>query len=173
MKKKRKNYYKTTTTTELDYKRVIKIAVGVLLVLGIVYFSTAILSGEIKFNKNNKKEEKTEFIYKEIMAGETFNRSPIDYYVLFYKSSDNFSDYYKQLVDSYKYKSESLPFYFVDLDDKVNEEYLIKEDDTIEYAKPSNISNLKVSTPTIIRIRNKQVFDYIAGRENVLNFFNN
>ena len=173
MKKKRKNYYKTTTSTELDYMRVVKITVGVLLVLGLVYLGTAILSGEIKLNKNKKTEEVTEFSYKEILAGETFNRSPIDYYVLFYKSSDNFSSYYKQLVDTYKTKDESLPFYFVNLDDKLNEEYLIGEDDTNSYSKPSSIDNLKVSNPTIIRIRNKQVFDFISGREEVLKFFNN
>ena len=42
MSKKRR--YKTTTTTELDYMKVIKITIGVLIVLGLVYFSTAILS---------------------------------------------------------------------------------------------------------------------------------
>ena len=171
MKKKRN--YKTTTTTELDYMKVIKITIGVLIVLGLVYFGTAILSGEIKFNKAKKKEEETTFSYKNIIAGETFNRSPIDYYVLFYQSSDTYADYYSQLVSMYNAKSESLPFYFVDLDEKINSEYLISEDDTNNYDKPSNISNLKVKNPTIIRIRNKQVFDFISGKEEVLKFFNN
>ena len=170
MSKKRR--YKTTTTTELDYMKVIKITIGVLIVLGLVYFSTAILSGEIKLKKEKKKEEITTIDYKNIIAGEAFNRSPIDYYVLFYRSSDTFGSYYKDLVESYKTKSDSLPFYFVDLDDKLNKDYLIEED-TNEYKKPSGIDDLKVLNPTIIRIRNKQVFDFISGRENVLKFFGN
>ena len=169
----KKRYYKTTTTTELDYMRVIKITVGVLVILGLVYLGTAILSGEINFKKEKKEDPVTTIEYSTIVAGETFNRSPIDYYVLFYKSSDSFAEYYKQLVSSYKYTAESLPFYFVDLDDKVNEEYLINDEDANKYGTPSDISNLKVVAPTIIRIRNKQVFDYIVGKDNILNFFNN
>lgn len=169
----KKRYYKTTTTTDLDYMRVIKISVGVLIALALVYFGTAILSGEIKLKKEKKEKTVTTISYSEIMAGETFNRSPIDYYVFFYKTSDTYNDYYKELVKSYNYKTESLPFYFVDLDDKVNEEYLIADDDTNEYGKPSNISDLKVKDPTIIRIRNKQVFEFVTGRDEVLNFFNN
>ena len=169
----KKRHYKTTTTTDLDYMRAVKITIGVLIALALVYFGTAILSGEIKLNKEKKKEAVTTIDYKEIMAGETFNRSPIDYYVFFYKSSDTYSDYYKQLIDAYNNKTESLPFYYVDLDNKVNGEYLIEEDDTNEYGKPSNISDLKVKNPTIIRIRNKQVFEFIDGKDEVLKFFNN
>lgn len=169
----KKRYYKTTTTTDLDYSRVIKITIGVLVVLALVYFGTAILSGEIKLKKEKKEEVKTTINYTEIMAGETFNRSPIDYYVIFYKSSDNYGSYYSSLVNTYKAKAESLPFYFVDLDKKVNKEYLIEDNDTTEYSRPSDISNLKVSNPTILRIRNKQVFEFITGKDDVLNFFNN
>ena len=173
MGKNKRRYYKTTTTTDLDYMRVIKISVGVLIALALVYFGTAILSGEIKFKKEKKEEKVTEIAYKEILGGETFNRSPIDYYVFFYKSSDTFNAYYTQLVELYNAKAESLPFYFVDLDKKLNEDYLIAEDDTTEYGRPSDISSLKVKNPTILRIRNKQVFDFISGREDIINFFNN
>ena len=169
----KKNYYKTTTTTELDYMRVIKITIGVLITLALVYFGTAIMSGELKLKKEKKEEKVTTVSYSNILAGETFNRSPIDYYVFFYQSSDNFADYYKQLISNYNYRTDSLPFYYVDLDDKLNKEYLISEDDTNTYGTPTNISDLKVENPTIIRIRNKQVFDFIKGKDAVLKFFNN
>ena len=104
----KKNYYKTTTTTELDYMRVIKITIGVLITLALVYFGTAIMSGELKLKKEKKEEKVTTVSYSNILAGETFNRSPIDYYVFFYKSSDTFNAYYTQLVELYNKKLEKI-----------------------------------------------------------------
>lgn len=155
--KRNKRNYKTTTSTELDYQRVIKISVGVLIVLVLVYLVTALASGEIKFNK--KEEEKiTEIQYEEILAGETFNRSANEYYVLFCNLSDNFTNYYLELIGTYKNKENSLPFYMVDIEKKANTDYVTNE--------------LKIENPTIIKIKDSKIVDTIKGKDNVLKFFN-
>ena len=48
---KRQRNYKTTTSTELDYMRVVKISVGVLIVFALVLIGSKIAMGEIKFKK--------------------------------------------------------------------------------------------------------------------------
>ena len=159
MKKKNARNYRTTTTTEVDYMKVIKISIGVLLVLGIVYFVTAIASGEIKFNKKEKAKEATEIQYQEIMAGETFNRNASNYYVLFMNFTDSFASYYLSLIDSYKYQDNSLPFYTVDIEKKINNDYVTNE--------------LKLENPTILKISNSNIVEAITGKDNVLNFFKN
>ena len=119
--KRRQRSYKTTTSTELDYVRVIKIAVGVLLVLGIVYFVTALLSGEIDLDKKeNNTSTETTIQYQEIIGGEFLNRKAASYYVLFYDFNDDNGNYYKSLISEYSSKDNSLPFYTVDLRKKIN-----------------------------------------------------
>lgn len=158
MKKNTRNY-RTTTTTDVDYIRVIKIGVGVLLILGIVYLVTAIASGEIKFGKKDKSVKETEIQYQEIIAGETFNRNSKEYYVLFMNFTDNYASYYLSSIDSYEGKDNSLPFYTVDIEKKINNEYVTNE--------------LKLENPTILKISNSNIVETITGKENVLNFFKN
>ena len=55
MKRNKQRSYKIATTTDLDYMRVIKIAVGVILVFLLVYLATAKSMGE--FNKKTKVKE--------------------------------------------------------------------------------------------------------------------
>lgn len=154
--KRNKRHYKTTTSTELDYKRVIKIGVGVVLVLVIVYLVTAIASGEIKLN-NKKVEEKTTIQYEEIFAGEAFNRNASEYYVLFCNSSDSYASYYLNLIKSYRAQENSLPFYTVDIEKKMNNDYVTNE--------------LKIENPTILKIKDSKIVDTITGKDNVSNFF--
>ena len=157
--KRNKTKYRTTTTTEVDYMKVIKIGIGVLIVLAIVYLVTAIASGEIKLNNKAKEKPATEIQYQEIMAGETFNRNSSEYYVLFMNFTDSFSSYYLSLISNYAYGNNSLPFYTVDMEKKINTEYITDE--------------LKIENPTILKISNSKTVETITGKENVLNFFKN
>ena len=153
-KNKKQRNYKMTTSTELDYTRVIKIGVGVLLVLLVVYLVTALTSGEIKLNKKSTKEE-VSIGYQEIIAGETYNRKADSYYVLYFNFTDSKASYYLSLIDSYNQQDNSLPFYIVDLEKKINQDYI------------------DVTHPTILKISDSNIVETISGHENIVNFFNN
>ena len=171
---KRQRNYKTTTSTELDYMRVIKISLGVLIVLAVVLVVSKIAMGEITFGKKDKEEETTQTItYQEILAGEVFNRKKDSYYVFFYSFSDSNASYYQSLISNYQLKDSSAIFYTVDLDKKLNKQYLIEEDDETEYAYPSDIDSLRVKDPTILKINNSKTSDVIAGKDDINIFFNN
>lgn len=168
---KRQRNYKTTTSTELDYMRVIKISIGVLLVFAIVLVVSKIAMGEISFGKKDKDKEETNIVdYQEILAGETFNRKRDNYYVFFYSFTDDNASYYQSLINSYKTKDSSAVFYTVDLDKKLNKQYLVSDDDEIN---PRDIDSLEVKNPTILKISDSKAVDVIAGKDDINSFFGN
>jgi len=157
MKRKNTRTYKINTSTDVDYMKVIKIGIGVLLVLALVYFVTALATGEIKFGKEATEEEETIIQYDEIIAGETFNRPEEEYYVLYMNFTDTFASYYLSLIDTYETSDDSLNFYTVDIEKVINTDYVTNE--------------LKVENPTILKISNSKITETITGRDNILNFF--
>ena len=171
MKRNRQRSYKTTTTTDLNYSRIIKISIGVFIVLLIVYLATAISSGEIKFKKEKKKEVETVIQYQEIVAGTTFNRNASEYYVLLFNFTDDYASYYLSSIDSYLRTDNSLPFFIVDLEKKMNKDYAISEDDQTKYAYPKDLSTLKVKHPTLLKVKDGKTVDVVEGHEKISEFF--
>lgn len=169
-KKQKRKLYKTNTTSEFEYSKTIKIAIEVVLILGLTYFITALATGELKFNKKEEVKEEISIQYEEIMTGEVFNRVGNEYYVLLTNFTDTFASYYLSLIDSYKQDEKSLPFYIVDLEKKVNESYVLKTDEKLKEL-PNNLSEFKATNPTIIKIKDKQVVERISGKDKVIEFF--
>ena len=168
MKRNKQKLYRSNKSTDLEYNRLIKISIGVVIALILVYLATAIASGEIKLGNKKKTAttpEETKIQYTEILAGETFNRNKEEYYVLFYNYSDNYASYYSSLVSSYTKDT----IYIVDLDNSLNSKFALKDDE--EETKITDINSLKVKNPTLLKIKNKKVVDTISGRDKVLEFF--
>lgn len=169
--KKGQRSYKTTTSTELDYVRVIKISIGVLLVFALVYLGTALLSGEIDLNKDTKKENKETVIqYQEIIAGSMLNRKANEYYVLIYDFSSEYNSYFQSLITEYSNKDNSLPFYTIDLGKKVNEDLKVSEENkekVIEWA------TLKVEESALVKISNGKIVEVVEGNDKVVESLQN
>lgn len=169
-KKTKRKLYTTNNTTDFEYGKIIKITIGVVLILALTYLITGLATGEIKFGKEKETEEETSIQYEEILAGQIFNRNSEEYYVLLFNFTDNFASYYLSLKDTYVSSDGSLPFYIVDLEKKSNKDIVVGEDESVK-TNVSSVSDLKVSNPTILKIKNHKVVDTIEGRENILKFF--
>lgn len=171
-KKQKRNLYKTNTVTEMEYSKIIKITIGVVLVLALTYFVTALASGEIKFGKTKVEEEKkeTSIQYEEIMVGQMLNRSDDEYYVLLFNFTDTFASYYLSLKYSYAKEDNSLPFYIIDLEKSVNKDYVLKDGEKL-IDKPVRLVDFKATSPTIVKIKNRKIIERISDRDNVLKFF--
>ena len=148
--KRQKRNYKMTTSTELDYMKVIKIGIGVILALGIVLLVTKLAMGEIKLGKKGKTKEET------IMAGEALNRKASKYYVFFMNFTDKYATYYLQSIANYKASNNEFAFYTVDIEKKMNTDYAT--------------NTLKVTNPTILKIVDSNIVETISGEEAVMNF---
>lgn len=170
-KKQKRKIYKTNSSSDMEYMKIIKIAIAVISVLLLTWFVTALVSGEIDFGKKETEEETEVSIqYEEIIAGQIFNRVDSEYYVLLFNFTDTFASHYLSLIDTYDTEEDSLPFYIVDLEKKVNEQYVLQEGEGLT-EKPSSLAKFKATNPTIVRIKNGKVVERISERENVLEFF--
>lgn len=170
-KKQKRNLYKSSSNSEMEYFKFAKVAICVVLVLALTYFVTAIVSGEIKFNKKeNSDDVATNIQYEEIIVGQMLNRSDNEYYVLLFNFTDTFAGYYISLIDTYTSKDKSLPFHIIDLEKQVNKQYVL-EDGEYLIEKPVRLVDFKASNPTLVRIKDKKIVERITGRDNILKFF--
>ena len=170
-KKTKRNLYKTNTSNDMEYAKLIKIGIGVILVLVLTYFVTALATGEIKFGKDKEIEkEETSIQYEEIIAGEVLNRNHDEYYVLLFNFTDTYASYYLSQKDSYLMNGSALPFYIVDLEKHINESIIVESEDQMK-TDVNNARDLKVSNPTILKIQKHRVIQTIKGKENILKFF--
>ncbi len=171
-KKQKRNLYRTNSSSDMEYNKIIKISIGVLVVLVLTYFGTAILSGEIKFGEKKKEEVKEEVSiqYEEIMVGQMLNRSESEYYVLLFDFTNAYASYYLTLIDTYTSKDKSLPFHIIDLEKHLNKEYVLQDGEKL-IEKPVRLVDFKAVNPTIVKIKNRKVVERIYGKEDVLKFF--
>lgn len=173
MKKKNKIKIQTSTTSDFNTSTLIKIIIGVVLVLILTYFIGGLLNGSIKIGGKEKKEkEETVIQYSEIIIGETFTQKENEYYVLYYDFNSDLNNIIESYTYSYMYKQDALKMYTVDLSDGFNKDKVAEENENY-INKPSNINDLKVQNPTILKISNKKVTERIEGKENTINYLSN
>ena len=139
----------------------IRIAMGVLVVLGFVYLITALVTGEIHLGDDQKKETvESKIQYEEIIAGQILNRKADEYYVLAFNFSDSEASYYLSLRDGYKQNTDALPFYIVDLEKGFNTSIVVEE-------IPKDTTQLKVVAPTLLKIKKGKIIERISTKEKV------
>ena len=156
--KNRKNIEKQFGNESNEVMTLIKIFVGVVIFFVLAYVLMGVITGEIKL-----KEEKKEVViqYKEILAEQVFKQKEEDYFVAFYDFEEE-NDLLQAYLQDLSY---SVKLYEVDLYKKFNSSY-IGEVNT----KPTNLNNLKVKSPTIIRITKNKAKEVITGLDAIKNY---
>ena len=139
-----------------------KILIAVLIFIGVFYLIVALARGEIGSKKEDKKEEELTYIQnEEILASSTFNKKDKEYYVLFIDTKDDNASIYSIMYEDYKEKNLDVPMFYVDLSSKFNKEVI--SDDT--NSKAQEYDELKVSSPTLIHIKNGKNVNYYENDE--------
>lgn len=159
MSKKNKKVKVSNYSSDSDeMKRMIKVLLSVVIVLVAVYFVFAIYNGEISFG-GKKERKKDEIQNVEILAGTTFNRSDVEYYVLFYDFEANDSINYANIYDLNESYGES-KVYLVDLNKKFNKDYIVEDAKEINI---SSIDSLKVVNGTLVKVKDGKGVSYVVG----------
>mgnify|MGYP004578836663 CR=1 FL=1 len=130
----------------------------VLVLLGIlVYFLIGVFyTKEIDFKSDNKKDttEDVTIDNSTITLGQIFDQSEDEYYVLVYDVNDD-----KSIIPSwlsiFESKNSNATIYKVDSKNKFNSEFLTNENGN---KNATTYSDLKVKSPTLIKINNKLFF---------------
>jgi hypothetical protein len=156
-----KKYYNLDKAISGDsnYKSAIITIVVVLLVIGLFYLFAVYITS--KPQKIYVPEESIS--YEQITAGSTFNMSDSEYIVLFYSRENNTEITDK--ISNYKTRN-NIGVYYVDLDDAINNTVISNTSNK----EATKASELKVTNPTIIRIKNGKITDYVEGQNNVVNY---
>ena len=146
-----------------EIKKFVIIAISVLLFFGGVYLLAGILTGEIKFKSDENKEVTIQ--YSEILAESTFKQSDKEYYVIYYDFDSNEA----MLIDAISADlSSDSTLYKVDLSKNFNKNY-ISTDGKVNTSQKS-IKELKVVSPTLIKIKDKKVVKFQKGIDKIKEF---
>lgn len=152
------NYFKFITTLAI-----------LLLVFVLAYFLIGFFyTKEISFNKDE--DDNTSEVSVDnstIMLGQLFDQSEDEYYVLVYDTTDKVLSI-SSWMSIYSSKDDALKIYTVDSSKKFNANYIVEEGSNKD---ATNVSELKVISPTLIKVTNKTISEYIEGEEAIVNVF--
>ena len=159
------------------------VALAVLCILGLFYLLAIYITNkhandgnesneaqttETSTDSSNKSTTGSSISYDEILVGRSLSMSDDNYLVLFYDSSnEDVSSTYSELISNYKNKEEHLPIYYVDMSNTFNKGYTTTEEANTVASKASE---LLINGPTLIRITNKSIAEYIEGEEDITNY---
>lgn len=145
----------------------------VLVLLGIlVYFLIGVFyTKEIDFKSDNKKDTKEDVTIDNstITLGQIFDQAEDEYYVLVYDVNDDKS-IILTWMQVFTRNNSKATIYKVDSKSKFNANYLTDDNSN---TNPSSYSDLKVKSPTLIKINNKKVSEYIEGEDSIKDYFKN
>lgn len=145
----------------------IKIALGVGVVVLIVFGATILMNKLGVFDEGYTKPEKGEIIisYEDATVGTIFNRPDAEYYVIFDDFTENPNQYLTSILFRYSNEEETLPIYKVDMSNGFNTKY------AGEQGNPSaqKVEDIKINGVTLIKIVNGKNVKYIEGTTNIEN----
>ena len=144
-------------------KIIIIIVVAVVLLVGMYFLTTVILN---KDSDDNSKITENAIQYDEILAGESFNQSEDEYYVIYYDSSNEYS-VISSLISSYQLNNSDTKLYSVDLADGMNKKYV-----TDGNIVTDNASSLRVKDTTLLKFNNGEVSEVITDTNEITSFLN-
>lgn len=154
-----------------ETKNGIMIGVTVILILVVVYFTTAVfMTGEIGGNKKGNKKttatsSKVTSSYKNmIIASKTFSQAQGEYMVLFFDENE-VSDNLKSALTSYDALTDKLKLYKVNVDEIINA--YVKGDGF--NADASNAKELKISDVTLLTIKGGKIASDVHGESEIIN----
>lgn len=145
----------------------IKIALGVGVVVLIVFGATILMNKLGVFDEGYTKPERGEIIisYEDATVGTIFNRPDAKYYVIFDDFTENPNQYLTSILFRYSNEEETLPIYKVDMSNGFNTKY------AGEQGNPSaqKVEDIKINGVTLIKIVNGKNVKYIEGTTNIEN----
>ena len=143
-------------------KTIIIILVAVILLVGMYFLTTLILSRDVE----EEKITENTIQYDEILAGSSFGQSEDEYYVIYYDSTNEYSTV-SSLVSSYQLNGGDIKLYSVDLSNGMNKKYITDGD-----IVTSDASSLRVKENTLLKFNNGEVTETITDLSEIMEILN-
>ena len=143
-------------------KTIIIILVAVILLVGMYFLTTLILSRDVE----EEKITENTIQYDEILAGSSFGQSEDEYYVIYYDSTNEYSTV-SSLVSSYQLNGGDIKLYSVDLSNGINKKYITDGD-----IVTSDASSLRVKENTLLKFEDGEVNETITDLSEIMDILN-
>lgn len=156
MKRKEKYY----TEEQQEIKSFIKILIGLILILGLLYFLSAVVldkKNEIKRTNNEGKVQ-----YSNIYLGTLLNRADEEYYVLVFDSENILNHYIINKASDYK-SSNKIALYTADLSLELNKGFVSDESNY----KTDSVKDLKFKGLTLVKVKAGKITKFIEDEKEI------
>ena len=163
-RKKLKELEKQANDESLEMSRLIKIFVGVVGVLLLVYLIFAFFHGEL-FHKSNKVKDEIQNV--EILAGSAFTKQDGIYYVLFYDFDGDNGKLCDGIYNVFTNRADGTKMYKVNLGSGLNKNYLAA---STEEVNTSSNETLKVLDATLIKFSDDTAIEVVSGRDALVDY---
>ena len=138
-----------------------------IIIVGIVFAAFYIVT--LFVTKNDKEEQKTEettevtIQYQKILVGNILSQKDKEYYVLAYFEKDQYVDLYKKYLEYYKTLEGTMPYYFVNMDESFNKQYVGEK----SKLNVSEAKDFKFKETTLLRIQDGKVISMYEGKDSI------
>ncbi len=165
VKNKNENVAPTSVVSSDEMGKLIKIIL-ILIVIVVAFYGLTVLI--TKFQKTsvpdrNKNTTPAVIQYDEILIGTMLNQAREEYYVLIQKDDDQYQTLTSYYLQRYNSTTKPLKVYIANINSVYNQFY-ISENSNI---KTNNISEFKVSTITLVKVKNHEIVEAYEGLEEI------
>ncbi|MBR2828770.1 MAG: hypothetical protein IKE70_06020 [Bacilli bacterium] len=160
--KREKDKKEAVTSSEMSFRGKVFVVLGVL-VFFLVFYGVTFLLTKNDSEKTEEEDSSVQISYDEILLGRSLSMENDPYYVIFYDSKDEtISGDFSSLVSNYRNKEGSINLYFVDMSKSFNKKFATTEESN---KNPEDTSVMKINGPTVIKVIEGHVSDYIEGKD--------
>ncbi len=138
------------------------IVAAVILFLLCFYILTVYITNKNSDDTKEEEEKTVEISKDEIVLGSSLSMKG-DYYVIYYNKGN---DTIEEIIKNY---GGELSLYKVDMSNAFNKKYATSEESN---KSPSKVSEFKINGPTLIKVSNKKVVNYIEGEDEIRTILN-
>ncbi len=167
--RQRTNAKKNETVEEESLKIQDKIFVVfcILMFFAAFYLLTIYITHKNSDTKENETTEESSFSYSEILFGRSLSMNKKEYMVIFYDSkNEEIASTCSELVSNYR-SNHTTSLYFVNMGISFNSQYTTEEETN---KNPESIQDLRINGPTVIKVVDKKVVEYVEGLDDVTNY---
>lgn len=165
--KKQKRDYNSEEEKNILNRFIMTLGIVLLGLVLLYLFVGVFITKTITFKKEQEEKEEVVIDRTTIFASQIFDQAEEEYYVLVYNPEEKIEDL-SMFLNIYQSKNDSIKVYKVISTLKFNSDYIVEKDSN---KSPSNSNELRIISPSLIKINSKSVVEYHEGFEEVKNVF--
>lgn len=151
-----------------DIKGKIIAVICILCFFGLFYLLTLYITNKNTDKKDDNSTDEVTISYDNILLGRSLSMGDGEYLVICYdKSNEEINSTYSTLVSNYKYKSEHLKIYTVDMSSSFNKKFIT---DGESNKNPESVDAFAINGPTLFKVTESRVSEYVEGEEAISSY---